>query len=158
MYLKQLSPLQVMIKNHLIHLGHFDGIPLKGKKDSTIDFMIYQIEHELFLSEPHHRREYYLYGVNAGRQGTTEYNQQWVRDALKERERCQMEKVGRMVVQAKGLATEESIKKSLMTDMTVFGEKIKRIQRNLDIQMMSHLNLQNSMTELEYYHYTLKFM
>lgn len=154
MYLKQMAPCEIMVKNHLIYLGHFDGIPIRGKKDYIIDFMIIAIIHELSLSEPVYIREYNLHG--AGRQGSRQHTERWFSEAIKERERCQIAKHGRMVGRGRDQIIAESTKKILTLDGTEFGEKLNRIVKNIEILMMTELNMKNSMANNEYRNYTLK--
>lgn len=154
MYLKQMSPCEILVKNHLVHVGHFHGVSIRGKKDFIIDFMVISIIHELSLSEPVYIREYNIH--SAGRQGLLQHNEKWFKDAITERERYQIQKYGRMVGSGMAKISEISINRAQNCLGPKFGEKINRLLINVEALLMTELNIINSMTKNEYYNYTLK--
>jgi hypothetical protein len=38
MWLKEMSPLKIMVTEHLRHLGHYNGKSLRGMQDSILDY------------------------------------------------------------------------------------------------------------------------
>ena len=146
-----MSPLQIMVTEHLRHLGHYNGKSLRGMQDQMIDLLVLRIiNDDLYETSLNFKDLYFDRGKHK------QFETGYVKNKLKERTKCQLEKHGRMVAKGRDLGMEELTKNCLMLDGTEFLEKTKRLQRTLEIGMMTHLNLQNEMTEDEYYNYYLK--
>jgi len=154
MYLKEMSPVEKAIITHLKHLGHYNGVSLRKFDNVALDYLVKRIiNDEVFCFRPASSIQWGLYN---GRQCTEIHNEKWFKKFLKEREKWQLKEHGRMGVLGKDLDTEELTKTNLTMVGIAFGGKIKKLQRTLDVGMMTHLNLQNLMTEDEYGNYYLK--
>lgn len=147
--------MKIKVTEYLRHLGHYHGIPLRGISDSMLDYLVIRVINDDMVNCM--SKETKIYGLYNDRGLHNFCYSDDVKNKLKELTKCQIKEHGRKVAQGRGLQTmEELTKKNLTKVGTEFGVKIKKLQKTIEIAMMTHLNLQKSMTEDEYYDYYLK--
>ncbi len=159
MYLKQMSPMEKAIKDHLLSIGHYDGVPLRTFNDGVIDYLIGRIMDYTELHRPINTREaglYYDRGMH------NECNQPWFRNLLKERKKCQQEKHLERVDKEKGLSKSLEIESYTNLTMTEYSENLPKyrklisLQRVITVETQRWMELEKTMSEEEYTSLCLK--
>jgi len=153
MYLKQMSPLDILVKNHLLSIGHYNGVQLRTFNDALIDYIIGLIIDFIEMNRPLHTSQYSL---SFDRGLHNEYKQPWLIKLLKERKRCQQEEhlemVGKEKEQSKLLETENYTK----ITMTEYSEnlpkyrKLINLQKVITIETQRWMELEKTMSSEEY--------
>lgn len=155
MYLKQMSPMELIVFTRLIHIGHFEGMPLRKFSNDGLDFIVTRIIYdELYMQYTMEDKYSEMWN---GRQAINDHNRSWFKKALRRWEQWQSVEHGKKVEVEKDQLVDDWIKrarKDTKIILTEFSEKLNRLKRNIEIQLMGILNLKKSMSESEYYLYT----